>query len=152
MEEFNKKFNDLVKILDAKIRPPDDARLIHYMESFDGEIRYQLKYKEPTYLKDAQKKAIKIERNMQASGKCNIPSFTRGTSSRSLEDKKKKQEIQESSSDYVKELTQLIKKMEINHGNQCTSMKIRLITMERSQSNKFHHKKNENWQKKPPSQ
>ena len=90
MEEFNKKFNDLVKSLDKKVRPPDDAISIHYMESFDGEIRYQLRDKEPTDLKDAQKKAIKIERNMQASRKSNILGFTRGTSSRCQEDKKKK--------------------------------------------------------------
>ena len=32
MEEFNKKFNDLVKILDANIKPPEDSILIHYME------------------------------------------------------------------------------------------------------------------------
>ena len=137
MEEFNKKFNDLVKSIDKKVRPPDDAILIHYMESFDGEIRYQLRDKEPTDLKDAQKKAIKIERNMQASGKSNIPGFTRGTSSRSHEDKKKKPEIQESSSDFVKELTQLIKQMEINHANQLAAMQNRLINMERSQANRF---------------
>ena len=69
MEEFNKKFNDLVKSLDAKIRPPEDAILIHYMESFDGEIRYQLRDKEPTNLKYAQKLATKIEKNLQAFGK-----------------------------------------------------------------------------------
>ena len=55
----------MVKSLDKKIRPPDDAILIHSMESFDGEIRYQLRHKEPTDLKDAQKKAIKIDKNMQ---------------------------------------------------------------------------------------
>ena len=41
MEEFNKRFNDLVKNLDKKIKPPKDAILIHYMDSFDGEIRYE---------------------------------------------------------------------------------------------------------------
>ena len=115
MEEFNKKFNDLVKSLDLKIRPPEDAILIHYMESFDGEIRYQLRDKEPSNLKDAQKLATKIEKNMQACGKSNIPGFTRGTSSKFHEDKKKNPEIQESSNDSIKELTQLIKQMEINH-------------------------------------
>ena len=113
MEEFNKKFNDLVKILDAKIRPPKDAILIHYMESFDGEIRYQSRDKEPANLKDAQKLATKIEKNMQASGKSNIPNFTRGISSKSYEDKKKKPETQESSNDSIKELTQLIKKLRL---------------------------------------
>ena len=88
---------------------------------------------------------------MQASGKSNIPGFTRGSSSKFHEDKKKKPEIQESSNDSIKELTQLIKKMEINHANQMTAMQNRLITMERSQANKFHPKHNEKWQKKPSS-
>ena len=96
--------------------------------------------------------AIKIERNMQASRKSNNPGFTRGTSSRSQEDKNKKLEIQESSSDYVKELTQLIKQMDINHANRLTTMKNRFISMESSQANRFHPKKNDKWKKKPPSQ
>jgi hypothetical protein len=33
--------------------------LIHYMEAFEGEIRYQLRDKDPTTLRDAQKYAIK---------------------------------------------------------------------------------------------
>ena len=91
--------------------------------------------KDPANLKDAQKLATKIEKNMQASRKSNILGFTRGTSSKSHEDKKKKPETQESSSDSIKELTQLIKQMEINHANQMTAMQNILISMERSQAN-----------------
>jgi hypothetical protein len=40
MEEFNKRFNDLVKILPQTIKPPAVSILIHYMEAFEGEIRY----------------------------------------------------------------------------------------------------------------
>ena len=47
MEEFNKRFNDLVKSLDRRIKPPETTILIHYMDSFDGEIRYELRDKEP---------------------------------------------------------------------------------------------------------
>ena len=60
MEEFNKRFNDLFKSLDGRIKPPEHAILIHYMDSFDGEIRYELRDKEPSSLKKAQKFAIKI--------------------------------------------------------------------------------------------
>jgi len=84
-------------------------------------MRYQLRDKEPTDLKAAQKVAIKIEKNMQASGKSNLPGFSRGASSKSHEPKKKS-ENQESSSNSIKELTQLIKQMEINHANQMTTM------------------------------
>ena len=77
MEEFNKIFKDLVKSPPQTIKPPDASILIHYMEAFEGEIRYQLRDKEPTTLKDAQKYAIKIDKNMQDSRKSNIPSFSR---------------------------------------------------------------------------
>jgi hypothetical protein len=51
MEEFNKKFNDLVSILHTDINPPHDSILSYYIEVFNGEMRYQLKVKETTNLK-----------------------------------------------------------------------------------------------------
>jgi hypothetical protein len=65
MEEFNKRFNDLVKILPQTIKPPAASILIHYMEALEGQIRYQLRDKEPTTLRDAQQCAIRIDKNMQ---------------------------------------------------------------------------------------
>ena len=59
---------------------------------------------------------------MQSFGKSNILGFTRGTSSKSHEDKKKKLETQEFSSDSIKEITHLIKQIEINHANQMTTL------------------------------
>jgi hypothetical protein len=41
-------------------------------------MRYQLRDKELTNLKVAQEMATKIDKNMQASGKSNLPGFTRG--------------------------------------------------------------------------
>jgi hypothetical protein len=114
MEEFNKKFNDLVKSLHQDIKPPPASILIHYMEAFEGEMRYQLRDKD----KDAQNYAVRIDKNMQDARKSNLPGFTRGTSSQPYEEKKKKVENQGSSNDGIKELTQLIKQMEINHANQ----------------------------------
>jgi hypothetical protein len=60
-------------------------------------------------------------------------------------------ENQGSSSDGMKELTQLIKQMEINHANQMNAMQNRLIAMERAQSNRTHHKPNDKWPKDLPS-
>jgi hypothetical protein len=131
MDEFNKKFNDLVKSLPTAIKPPDASILIHYMEDFEGEIRYQLRDKDPQTLKDAQNFAVKIDKNMQDAMKSNIPGFSRGTSSKSVEERKKKVDGRESSNDNIKELTQLIKQMEINHANQMNALLNRLITMER---------------------
>jgi hypothetical protein len=73
---------------------------------------------------------------MQDARKSNIPGFTRGSSSKSNEEKKKKVEGQESSNDGIKELTQLIKQMKVNHANQINALQNRLITMERSQNNR----------------
>jgi hypothetical protein len=122
------------------------------MEAFEGEIRYQLRDKEPTTLRDAQKFAIRIDKNMQDARKSNIPGFSRGTSSKTIEEKKKKVENQESSNDGIKDLTQLIKQMEINHANQMNAMQNRLIAMERAQSSRPHHKPNDKWPKRPPPQ
>jgi hypothetical protein len=88
MDEFNKKFNDLVKSLPTTIKPPDASILIHYMEAFEGEIRYQLRDKDPQTLKDAQNFAVRIDKNMQDARRSNIPGFSRGTSSKMYEERK----------------------------------------------------------------
>jgi hypothetical protein len=64
------------------IKPHESVILIYYIEAFDGQMRYQLRDKEPTDLKKTQETAIKIDKNMQALGKSNLPGFTRGSSSR----------------------------------------------------------------------
>jgi hypothetical protein len=104
MEEFNKKFNDLVSSLHTDIKPPDNAILIYYIEAFGGEMRYQLRDKEPTNLKIAQEMATKIDKNMQASGKSNLPGFTRGSTSKQSESKDKAvaSDNKSSSSDPIK--------------------------------------------------
>jgi hypothetical protein len=89
MDEFNKKFNKLVSSMHSDIKPPDSAILIYYIKTFGGEMRYQLRDKEPTNLKVAQETANKIDKNMQASGKSNLPGFTRGSSSRQTDSKEK---------------------------------------------------------------
>ena len=65
--------------------------------------------------------AIKIERNMQASGKSNVHGFTRGSSSKHSEPKENP-ESKVSSSDSFKELTEMIKTMELNHATQMNVM------------------------------
>jgi hypothetical protein len=150
MDEFNKKFNDLVKSLPTTIKPLDASILIHYMEAFEGEIRYQIRDKDPQTLKDAQNFAVRIDKNMQDARKSNIPGFSRGTSSKNVEERKKKVEGHESSNDSIKELTQLIKQMKINHANQINALHNRLITMEMAQASRSHHKPNDKWPKRPP--
>jgi hypothetical protein len=63
---------------------------------------------------------------MQDARKSNIPGFSRGTSSKPNEEKKKKVENQESSNDGIKELTQLMQ-MEINQANQIKQIEINML-------------------------
>jgi hypothetical protein len=102
---------------------------------------------------------VRIDKNMQDARKSNISGFSRGTSSQPYEEKKNKVETQGSSNDGIKELTQLIKQMEINHANQLkehvsqmNAMQNRLITMERAQSNRPQHRPNDKWPKRPHPQ
>jgi hypothetical protein len=61
---------------------------------------------------------------MKDARKTNIPGFSRGTFSKSNEEKKKKLENQEFSNDDMKELTHLINQMEINQVNQIKQMEV----------------------------
>ena len=78
MEEFNKKFRDLIASMDDEFKHPDKSILVYFIEALNGEMRYQLRGKEPVDLKVAQTLAIKIDANMKDSGKSNLSSFTRG--------------------------------------------------------------------------
>jgi hypothetical protein len=51
--EFNTKFNNVVKILHNDVKPSDLAILIYYIEEFEGEMRYALRYKDPQTLEVA---------------------------------------------------------------------------------------------------
>jgi hypothetical protein len=159
VEEFNAKFNSLVKSLHADILPSDTVILIYYKKAFEGEMRYDLRDKDPQTLKAAQTTAIRIDQNMRDARKSNIPGFTRGSSSQLYDEKKKNVETQKSSNDGIKELTQLIKQMEINHANQLkehvsqmNAMQNRLIAMERGQASRPPHRPNDKWPMRPPSQ
>ena len=68
-------FQDFIKIL---ILPPDASILIYYIEAFEGEMRYQLRDKEPRTLNGAMETVEKIDKNMQSSGKSNLPGFSIG--------------------------------------------------------------------------
>jgi hypothetical protein len=62
MEEFNKRFNELISSLHKDIKPPYTNFLIYYVEAYSGEMCYQLKDKEPTNLKISQETTIKIDK------------------------------------------------------------------------------------------
>jgi len=144
MEEFNKNFNDLVSSLDIDIKPLDNAILIYYIEAFGGDMRYQIRDKEPITLKGAQEMETKIDKNMKALGKSNLPGFTRGGSYTQSEPKDKPIVLdgKYSSTDPIKDLIEMIRAMESNHATQLNAMQNILISMERSHSNRFHPRQN----------
>ena len=65
IEEFNKKLNDLISRMHRDIKPLDASILIYYIEAFEGEMRYQLRDKEPTTIQGAMQIVEKIERNIK---------------------------------------------------------------------------------------
>ena len=54
MDEFNTKFRLVVTELPRDIKPKNASILISYIEAFTGDLRYQLRDKEPTDLKTAR--------------------------------------------------------------------------------------------------
>jgi hypothetical protein len=155
MDEFNKNFNELVSSMHTNIKPSDNTILIYYIEAFGGEMRYQIRDKEPTNLKVAQDIAIKIEKNMQASGKSNLPSFTWGSSSGQTKGKEKATTPDNKDPNFnpLKVITEMVKIMEANHATQLSALQNRLIDMEISQNNIFQPRpNNDRWKKKVPPQ
>jgi hypothetical protein len=149
--EFNEKFSKLVKNLHQDIKPPAAAILIYYIESFEGEMRYALRDKDPQTLPEAQEMDVRIEKNMLEARKSNILGFNRGSFSKVNQDKKKRDEGQTSSSDGIKELTELIRQLDMKRDNEINSLQNRLITVERSQANnRQQHKPNDKWLRRSP--
>ena len=77
MDEFNKKFMYLTKAIHTNYKPTAQSIIVYYIEALSGEMQYQLRDKDPTTFLIAQEMAVKIDRNMQSSGKSNIPGYTR---------------------------------------------------------------------------
>ena len=132
--------------------------MIYYIQAFDGKMTYQIRDKEPINLKDAQEKAIKIDKNMQAASRSNISGFSRGSSSKSKEERKVKFENQDPQGQTIEKLTQIIKQMEISQAamqaNQ-TALQNEVVSLKRNKGNNFHpNKSNDRWQnqRRPPPQ
>jgi hypothetical protein len=126
-------------------------------------MRYLLRDKEPINIKLSQEMAIKMDKNMQASSKSNLPGFAKGIASTPKQEESKGKAVafdsKDSSNDYLNELKEIIKTMEVNHVAKLNAMQNQLITMEISQAHRLHPKGNGNWRKKghpqeqrPPNQ
>ena len=151
----------MVADLPNEIKTKDSSILISYIKAFTGDLRYQLRDKEPTDLKNAKELAEKIEKNMQSLGKSNIPGYTRGNTSYNKEKGKSIElEEKETSKDPMEKVTNMIEKfvasqnqIMANQSVQLNNIHYRIITMERNNGpRKFKPKQNHMYQKKPPHQ
>ena len=160
MDAFNTKFRHVVVDLPKDIKPKYASILISYIEAFNGDLRYQLRDKEPADLKTTQELAEKIEKNMQSSSKYNIPGYTRGNTfcNKEIKDKYVESEEKKTSKDSMEKVTDMIKnlvtsqnQLMANHSTHLNHIHNRLITMERNNgSGNFLPKQNHMYQKKFP--
>ena len=158
VEEFNKSFNGIVRELPQDYKPTDKSLLEYYLDAFNNDTSYELIRVKPNDYRAAQTLDEEMEQCRKASGKSKIPGFDRGPS-KSHDSKGK--EIKEVYHDPIKELTQMIKNMEINqakkmsnHPKEISAMQARLVQMERSQAQNIQPRNNQNnnaWQKRGPS-
>ena len=115
MEEFNKQFRDIIVRIYEKFSPPHKYLLVYYIEALSEEMRYQLRDKESTDLKNSQALSIKIDTNMHDLGKSNFPGFTRG---QAKHESKGKEPMQEARDKNIKELNKKIEAIEATYTNQ----------------------------------
>ena len=133
MEEFNKKFKDLVASIHSGFKPLNKSILVYYMEALSGEMRYHLKDKEPDTLKKAQELAIKIDLNMQSSRKSNILGFMRALIK--PHESKDKSPSHDAHEKKIRDLTEKMEAMEANYVDQLKIIQNRMINMEKAQPN-----------------
>lgn len=129
IEDFNKRFNDIIRNLPLNIQPPDASLVIYYIQAFDEDMSYLIRDKEPNDLKDAQNKAIKIDKNMRAATESHVLEFSGGRPSE-FDEGHIDMENQEIRGNSIDKLAQLIEHMEINHANQLAAMQASQIALQ----------------------
>ena len=137
MEEFNKKFREVVKSIHSDFKPPDKSILVYYMKGLSGELRYQLRDKEPVDLKKAQELVVKVYQNMQASRKSNIPGYTRALippKKQEIKAKDPMNHMQEAYDKKMKEMNDRMEALQADYANQLKNIQNRVINMERAQT------------------
>lgn len=69
MDEFNKRFNKLLKRIPKDVRPMDSFLIDFYLNAFDSKTHYEIGSHRPTTLQQAFKIATTIENNQKVVGK-----------------------------------------------------------------------------------
>jgi hypothetical protein len=112
MEEFNKKFTDLYNAIPTDYKPTPHTILVYYIEALSGEMQYELRDKEPTTLLEAQTLATKIDKNMQSSGKSNLPGYSRAQTPLKTAEPKDKDPLAALKDSYKKKMMDMCERME----------------------------------------
>jgi len=110
IEEFNKRFNGIIKELPQDYKPLDKSLLDFYIDVFNADTSYELRRAKTNDYKVAQVLVEEIEKDKKASGKSEIPGFDRGPSN--LKESKGK-EIKGSDDDPMQKLMQLNFKLDM---------------------------------------
>jgi hypothetical protein len=71
--EFNTKFSKAYYRIPISVRPNADFALLYYLKAFDGSFSFLLREKEPQNLDAAFSAAIRIEKNINAAQKVQVP-------------------------------------------------------------------------------
>ena len=125
------------------------------MEALSGELRYQLRDKEPSDLKKAQELAVKIDQNMQALGKSNIPGYTRALippKQQEIKAEDPTNHMQEAYDKKMKEMNDRMEALQADYANQLKKMQNQVINMERAQTSQNNFPPKGNWDPKKAPQ
>lgn len=79
VEEFNQRFNGILKDMTQDYKPPDKTLLEQYLEAFCVDTSYEIRHFNPANLVVSQTIAEKLEKDKKTSGKSKVPSFERGS-------------------------------------------------------------------------
>lgn len=78
MEEFNQRFNRLLKDMTQDYKPPDKTILELYLDTYHIETQYERRRAHPNTLAIAQNIAEELEKDKKASRKLEMGGFERG--------------------------------------------------------------------------
>ena len=64
IQNFSAKFNKVYHAMPANLKPPLGCVLLHYPDSFDPELVFQIRKKDPLTLEEMQRIAVDVEFNI----------------------------------------------------------------------------------------
>ena len=148
VEEFNKRFNVIIKEISTNYKPPDKSLLDFFIDAFNPDTSYELRRAKNRDYKVARTLAIDLEKDKKASGKSKIPGFDKASTK--LKEPEGK-EVKESDDYPMQNLLQKLESMEVNqaklisnHVKEISTLQSRLIQMERAQAHNFQPRINNN--------